>query len=198
MRVLVTGFEPFGGEKINPSMEAVRILPETVGGKQVIPLEVPVVRGKSLEVIMEAVRKWQPERILSVGQAGGRCAVTVERIGINVDDFRIPDNEGNQPADEKIFPEGPDAYLVSLPVRKMVEHIRAAGIPAALSNTAGTYVCNHVLYGVRYLLEQEGRGRKNGFIHIPYLPEQTLDKTGQPSMALSDIVKGLTAAIEAL
>lgn len=198
MKILVTGFEPFGGESINPSLEAVKNLPDRIGSAQIIPLQVPTVMGKALQVIAGAVERYEPDVILSIGQAGGRSEISVERIGINLDDYRIPDNEGNQPEDQPIFEDGPDAYFSNLPVKVMAESIRRAGIPASVSNTAGTFVCNHVLYGVRYMLEKEGKGRKSGFIHIPYLPQQAVDKARTPSMSLEDIEKGICAAIEAV
>lgn len=198
MKILVTGFDPFGGEAINPASEAVKRLPKTIAGAQIIPLEIPTVVHKSLAVIAQAIEIYEPDMVLSIGQAGGRSDLTVERVGINVDDCRIPDNEGNQPIDEPIYADGPDAYLVNLPIKAMVENIRKAGVPAAISNTAGTFVCNHVTYGVRYLLEKRGKQQKSGFIHIPYLPQQVIDKPGQPSMALETIVTGLCAALEAM
>lgn len=198
MKILVTGFDPFGGEPINPAIESVKRLPKEIEGAQIISLEIPTVIHKSLQVIQEAVKKYEPDMVLSIGQAGGRSDITVERIGINIDDCRIQDNEGNQPIDEPIVKGGPAAYFVNLPIKAMVEEIRKAGIPASVSNTAGTFVCNHVTYGVRHMLEVEGKGRKSGFIHIPYLPKQVVNKPGQPSMSLDDIVKGLTAAISAM
>lgn len=198
MKILVTGFDPFGGEPINPAIESVKRLPKEISGAEIIALEIPTVVHKSLQVIQEAVKKYEPDMVLSIGQAGGRSDITVERIGINIDDCRIKDNEGNQPIDEPIFQDGPAAYFVNLPIKAMVEEIRKIGVPASVSNTAGTFVCNHVTYGVRHILEQEGKGRKSGFIHIPYLPQQVVDKPGQPSMSLDDIVKGITAAISAM
>ena len=198
MKILVTGFDPFGGEPINPAIESVKRLPKEIEGAEIIALEIPTVVHKSLQVIQDAVKKYEPDMVLSIGQAGGRSDITVERIGINIDDCRIKDNEGNQPIDEPIFKDGPAAYFVNLPIKAIVEEIRKIGIPASVSNTAGTFVCNHVTYGVRHMLELEGKGRKSGFIHIPYLPQQVVEKVGQPSMALDDIVKGLTAAISAM
>lgn len=152
----------------------------------------------SLAVIKQAIEDHEPDMVLSIGQAGGRSDITVERIGINIDDYRIADNGHQQPIDEKIFADGPDAYFVNLPIKAMVKSIRSAGIPASISNSAGTFVCNHVTYGVRYLLEKRGKGQKSGFIHIPYLPSQVVDKPNQPSMALDVIVKGIQAAITAM
>lgn len=198
MKVLVTGFDPFGGEPVNPAIEAVKKLPDTIAGAKIIKLEIPTVAFKSLEMIKEAIDKHDPDVILSIGQAGGRTDITVERVGINVDDFRIKDNEGNQFIDTKIYSEGPDAYLVNLPIKAMVEEIKKNSLPASISNTAGTFVCNHVTYGVRHICEVEGKSRRSGFIHIPYLPEQVVDKPGQPCMSVENIVTGLTAAIKAI
>ncbi len=198
MKILVTGFDPFGGEPINPAIESVKRLPDNIAGAEIIKLEIPTVRKKSLEKIEEAINEHNPDVILSIGQAGGRFDISIERVGINLDDFRIPDNEGNQTIDEPIFPDGENAYFVKLPVKAMVQNVQKNNIPASVSYTAGTFVCNHVLYGVLYLIEKKYKGKKSGFIHIPFLPEQVVDKRNTPSMELSTIVKGLTAAIEAI
>ena len=198
MKILVTGFDPFGGEPINPAIESVKRLPDNIAGAEIIKLEIPTVRKKSLEKIEEAINEHNPDVILSIGQAGGRFDISIERVGINLDDFRIPDNEGNQIIDEPIFPDGENSYFVKLPVKAMVQNVQKNNIPASVSYTAGTFVCNHVLYGVLYLIEKKYKGKKSGFIHIPFLPEQVVDKRNTPSMELSTIVKGLTAAIEAI
>ena len=198
MKILVTCFDPFGGEPINPAIESVKRLPDNIAGAEIIKLEIPTVRKKSLEKIEEAINEHNPDVILSIGQAGGRFDISIERVGINLDDFRIPDNEGNQTIDEPIFPDGENAYFVKLPVKAMVQNVQKNNIPASVSYTAGTFVCNHVLYGVLYLIEKKYNGKKSGFIHIPFLPEQVVDKRNTPSMELSTIVKGLTAAIEAI
>lgn len=198
MKILVTGFDPFGGELVNPALEAVKKLPDNIAGAEIIKIEIPTVRIKSLEKIEKAVEEHNPDVILSIGQAGGRFDITVERIGINIDDFRIPDNEGNQVIDEPVFSDGESAYFSNLPVKAIVENIRNHEIPASISNTAGTFVCNHVLYGVRYLIEKKYKGKKSGFIHIPFLPEQVISKPNTPSMAVDTVVEGLTAAIEAI
>lgn len=198
MKILVTGFDPFGGEKINPAIESVKKLPDTIAGATIIKLEIPTVCHKSLEVIDEAIQKHNPDVILSIGQAGGRSDITVERIGINIDDCRIPDNAGQQIIDEPIFNDGPDAYFVNLPIKAMVARIQEHHIPASVSNTAGTFVCNHVTYGVRHMIETKYPGKRSGFIHIPFLPQQVIDKKEMPSMSLDTIVEGLSAAIEAI
>lgn len=198
MKILVTGFDPFGGESINPAIESVKRLPDTIAGAEIIKMEIPTVFHKSINVIDEAIKEHDPDVILSIGQAGGRYDITVERIGINCDDARIADNEGNQMIDELVFADGPAAYFVNLPIKAMVSEIQKAGIPASVSNSAGTFVCNHITYGVRHLVETKYPGKRSGFIHIPFLPNQVLDKKGQPSMALSTIIDGLSAAIKAI
>lgn len=198
MKILVTGFDPFGSDKINPAIEAVKKLPDTIKGAKIIKLEIPTVFNKSAQVVHQAIVKEQPDYVLSVGQAGGRSALTPERVAININDGRIPDNDGYQPLDEPIQPDGDTAYFTQLPIKAMAKAIRAAGLPAIVSNTAGTYVCNHIFYQVQYMRTKEFPKLKAGFIHIPFLPEQVITRPNQPSMALADIVKGLTAAIGAI
>lgn len=198
MKILVTGFDPFGGENVNPAIEAVKRLPDQIAGAKIIKMEIPTVFHKSITVIDEAIKEHDPDVILSIGQAGGRPDISVERIGINCDDARIADNEGNQMIDEPIFVDGPAAYFVNLPIKAMVAEIQKAKIPASVSNSAGTFVCNHITYGVLHLVETKYKGKRSGFIHIPFLPNQVLDKKGQPSMALSTIIEGLSAAIKAI
>lgn len=198
MKILVTGFDPFGGEKINPAIESVKRLPDTIAGAEIIKLEIPTVCHRSLEVIDAAVKANDPDVVLSIGQAGGRPDITVERVGINIDDCRIPDNAGQQIIDEPVFEDGPAAYFVNIPIKAMVQEIQKHHIPASISNTAGTFVCNHVTYGVRHILETKYPGKRSGFIHIPFLPEQVIDKRNMPSMNIETIVEALTAAIEAI
>ena len=198
MKILVTGFDPFGGEKINPAIESVKRLPDKILDAEIIKLEIPTVIGKSVDKIREKIKEVEPDVVLSTGQAGGRPDITVERVGINCDDCRIKDNEGNQPIDEKIVEDGPAAYFATIPIKAMVEHIKEGKIPASVSNTAGTFICNHVLYGVCHIKATEYPNMRTGFIHIPFLPEQVTDKKNMPSMALETIVKGLELAIEAI
>lgn len=198
MKILVTGFDPFGNEPINPAIESVKRLPDEIHGATIVKLEIPTVVYKSIARIEEKIIEENPDVIVSVGQAGGRYDITVERVGINCDDCRIPDNEGNQPIDKPIFEDGPAAYFSALPIKAMVKAVRDAGIPASVSNTAGTFICNHVLYGIRHLCETKYPGKKSGFIHIPFMPMQTVNKPNTASMSLDDIVKGLTAAIGAI
>ena len=196
-KLLLTAFTPFDGERINPALEAVKLVKDKIGNLEIIKLEVPTVFGKSIETVREAIEREKPDFVLSVGQAGGRAEITPERVAINLDDARIPDNEGNQPIDEPIFPDGENAYFSTLPVKAMVEAIRKEGLPSSLSNSAGTYVCNHLMYGVLYYLDKRP-SMKAGFIHVPYIPEQVKDKKEMPALPLSDIVRGLEAAIQAV
>ena len=197
MKLLLTAFSPFGGEKINPSLEAVKLVKDKIFETDIIKLEVPTVFGKSIKIVVEAIEKEKPDYVLCIGQAGGRYGITPERVAINIDDARIPDNEGHQPIDIPIFADGEPAYFSNLPVKAMVEEIRKEGLPASLSNSAGTYVCNHLMYGVLYTLSKKFKEVKGGFIHVPFVPEQTVDKPDKPSMSLTDIVRGLEAAIKA-
>lgn len=198
MKILVTAFDPFGGEKINPALEAVKLLEDEIAGAEIVKLEIPTVFHKSAEVMREKALEIKPDMLLCIGQAGGRYAITPERVAINQDDARIEDNEGNQPIDVKIQKDGAPAYFATLPIKAMVEKIKAAGVPAAVSNTAGTFVCNHIMYNALYLAEKELNGIQAGFIHVPYIPEQVVNKPEQPAMSLVDMAKGLTAAIEAM
>ena len=169
MEILVTGFEPFGGESVNPSWEAVRLLPGEIGGARVRRLCLPVAGERALGMIRTALCEHPADLVVSVGQAGGRYGVTPERVALNLDDYRIPDNDGLQPVDVPIEPEGAAALFSTLPVKAMVQAIREAGYPSSLSDSAGTYVCNHVMYGVLSLLAREYPGAKGGFIHVLYL-----------------------------
>ena len=198
MKILVTGFDPFNNDIINPSIEAVRLLPNFINEVEIIKIEVPTVFFKSLNVIEQAIIKYQPDVILSIGQAGGRSDISIERIGINIDDAKIVDNENNQIIDEKIFVDGPDAYFTTLPIKAMVENIRKHDIPASISNSAGTFVCNHVTYGVAHLIATKYANKRSGFIHIPYLPSQTLMFSNVASMELNTIVKAIIYAINAI
>lgn len=188
-KVLITGFEPFGGDSINPALEAVKRLEEVaIDGGVIVTCHVPVTRYDSINAVIEAIEAYQPECVITVGQAAGRAAITPERIAINVDDFRIPDNGGNQPIDEPIVTEGPDAYFTTLPIKRIVQTLQDKGIPCQVSNSAGTFVCNHLFYGVQHYLNN--KPVRHGFVHIPLLPEQ--NPTGdQPTMALDTIVEGL-------
>ncbi|MGL4345744.1 MAG: pyroglutamyl-peptidase I [Cellulosilyticaceae bacterium] len=198
MKVLVTGFDPFGGEPINPALEAVKKLPARIGQVEVVVLEIPTVFGKSLEKIEEAIKQHQPDAVLSIGQAGGRFGITPERVAINIDDARIKDNEGNQPVDLAVAEGGENAYFTNLPIKAMVQGMIAEGIPASVSNTAGTFVCNHVMYGVLHMIHTKYPNMCGGFIHVPYIPQQVTTKPGMPSMSLEDIARGLEVCIRVM
>jgi pyroglutamyl-peptidase len=198
MKILVTGFDPFGEDSINPAIEAVKLLPDEIGDVEIIKLEIPTVFYKSADVVREAIEKEQPDYVLNIGQAGGRAELTPERVAINMDDARIEDNEGQQPIDQAIQADGEPAYFSKLPVKAMVNYMKKENIPAAVSNTAGTFVCNHIMYQTLYLTMTDYPEVKAGFMHIPFLPEQVLDRPNTPSMALDDIVHGITAGLQAI
>ncbi|MBE5795171.1 MAG: pyroglutamyl-peptidase I [Clostridiales bacterium] len=193
-QLLITGFDPFGGEAINPSWEAVKLLDDTIGQYRLTKLQLPTVFGKAAQQLLTVASSLSPDAILSVGQAGGRAGITPEVIGINLREARIADNEGNQPVNEPIIPSGPAACFSTLPVREMSAAIQAGNLPGSLSYSAGTFVCNDLLYTV--LHHYEGTSTQAGFIHVPFLPQQAKD--GQPSLALDDIVRGLTLAIQSM
>ena len=197
MKILVTGFDPFGGEPTNPAIESVKRIDDNIEGAEIIKLEIPTVFHKAADVVEAKIKEVNPDVVLSIGQAGGRYGITVERVAINEDDARIEDNEGNQPIDVAIREDGAPAYFSTLPIKAMVEEIKKENLPASVSNTAGTFVCNHIMYQDLYLAEKYGN-IKAGFIHVPYLTEQVVDKKDTASMSLEDIVKGLNAAIRAI
>lgn len=198
MKILVTGFDPFDGAETNPSYEAVKKLPDAISGFEIVKAEIPTEFGESKNILRELMIGDDFNFFLAVGLAGGRSEMCVERVAINIDDARIPDNAGNQPIDEMIEQEGPPAYFSNMPVKRMVHAIQDAGVPARLSNTAGTFVCNHVLYHLGSLVDTEFTGSKFGFIHVPYAEELVENKNRMPAIPLDDIVRGLHAAIETM
>lgn len=198
MKILVTGFDPFDHDTVNPAIEAVKLLPDEIAGAEIIKLEIPTVFHKSAQVIREKMVEVEPDVLLSIGQAGGRFGLTPERVAINEDDARIPDNDGNQPIDEPIQEDGENAYFSQLPIKAMVRAIRDAGLPADVSNTAGTFVCNHVMYQGLYMTATDFKATKAGFMHIPFMTGQVVDQPNKASMNLDDIAKGIEAAIEAI
>lgn len=195
MKLLLTAFEPFGGEALNAAWEAVMAL-DAPEGLQLCRLQVPTVFDLAGDTVWEAIEREWPDAVLCVGQASGRAALTPERAALNLRDASIPDNAGRQPADEPVVPGGPAAYFTTLPVRAMAEAIRRAGLPAAVSNSAGTFVCNDLLYTLLYRIEREGLPIRCGFLHVPCLPEQASE--GTPSLPLAETVRGLAAAVAAL
>lgn len=197
MRILVTGFAPFAGGTWNPSWEAVRLLPDRIAGAELVKRELPVVFGAAGEALTGAIEQERPERVLCVGLAGGRTGLAVERVALNLRDASVPDNAGNQPVDVPVFPDGPAAYFATLPVKAMVREICAAGVSAALSYTAGTYVCNDALYTLLYRAEHSYPSLRGGFLHVPYAAEQE-EAQRYPSLPLAELVRGLTAALTAI
>ncbi|MFF3270859.1 pyroglutamyl-peptidase I [Streptomyces chrestomyceticus] len=190
-RILLTGFEPFDGESSNPSWEAVRAAAaEPPAGLEMTAVELPCVYGRSRTALREAVAAHDPDIVLCVGQAGGRPDLTVERVAVNIDDARIPDVSGAQPIDEPIVPGGPAAYFAALPVKACVAAVREAGVPASVSNTAGTFVCNHVFYDLMHLIATERPALRGGFVHVPYAPGQVAGRS-LPSLAVSAVAEGL-------
>lgn len=198
MKVLITGFEPFGGEKINPAWEAVKHLPDSIGGAEIIKREIPTVFEDAQRILEREVSDLKPDLLISVGQAGGRSCVTVERIAVNLIDARIPDNAGIQPVDVPVQPGGEDAYFSTLPVKTMAEYVCRHGLPCDISYSAGTFVCNCVMYRGLYLCAHHYPKMRAGFIHVPYLPQQTAQKPqGTAAMSLADITESLCLAVEA-
>jgi pyroglutamyl-peptidase len=196
--VLLTGFEPFDGAAINPSWEAVRQLDGWSGDGFIVEArELPCVFGDAAEALRGFVDALRPDIVIAVGQAGGRPEISVERIAINVDDARIPDNAGRQPVDLPIVADGPAAWFTTLPIKAIVAAIRARGIKAGVSQTAGTFVCNHVFYALMHHLRERAQAVKAGFIHVPFLPEQVAAwPEPAPAMTLEDIVTALRVAVE--
>lgn len=199
MKILVTGFDPFGGDMMNPAFEAVKLLPATVAGAEIVVLEVPTVFAKSAEVVKQGILQHKPDAVLCIGQAGGRASITVEKVGINLAEARIPDNENNQPSGVKLVEDGETAYFATLPVKAMVTSIKKLGIPAHISYTAGTFVCNDIMYRLLHLLKTEFPNIRGGFIHVPFDTAQVVDRpVGTPSMPVATIAEALKAAVEAI
>lgn len=178
-------------------VKAEKKLPATISGAEIIKLEIPTVFRESLKKIEENIEKHKPDIVICIGQAGGRYGITPERVGINIDDARIEDNKGNQPIDLPIFEDGENAYFSTLPIKAMVKELQEAGIPSSVSNTAGTFVCNHVMYGLMYMIDKKFPNVRGGFIHIPYMTSQVAKKPNTPSMSLDEIVKGLEICLKA-
>ncbi|MGP1437882.1 MAG: pyroglutamyl-peptidase I [Treponema sp.] len=198
MRILVTGFEPFGQDEVNPSLELLKKLPSQILKADIIKLEVPVVRWKVLDKIKEAIKEYSPDVVLSVGQSLGKADIAIERIAMNIDDYKTPDNEGNQPIDEPIIKDGPAAYFMTIPIKAILQKLTENKMPSSISNGMGTYLCNHVAYGVANIISGY-ENMKSGFIHIPVLPEQAINKPLKtPSMSLETSTRAIELVIEAI
>lgn len=198
MKILITAFEPFNQEKVNPALEAVRQLDPAMIKADLIKLEVPTAFYQAIGRVEAVIQAEQPDIVVAIGQAGGRYGITPERVAINLDDALIKDNLGQQPIDQPIRKDGPAAYFSTLPIKAIVHQLRAAGIPASVSNSAGTFVCNHLMYGILDILTKSYPEARGGFIHVPYIPEQVVQKSNQPSMALDDITHGLVIALNTI
>ncbi|TAJ31000.1 MAG: pyroglutamyl-peptidase I [Reyranella sp.] len=196
MKALVTGFDPFGGDKVNPSSLAVGKLKKRIGGVVIHTATLPTSYAKSAGVLRKAIEKTRPDIVLCIGQAGGRTELCLERVAINVQDARIRDNDGKQPIDKPVVADGPAAHFATLPIKACVAAMRKAGLPAAVSNTAGTFVCNHIFYALMDIAAAHPIPMRGGFLHIPYVPEQAARLGGAPSMAVEDIVRGIEIILE--
>ncbi len=198
MRILLTGFEPFGQETVNPSWEAVSAFPETVYGAEIVKVRLPVSFKGATVMLEDAIKLYTPDVVLSVGQSGGRFDINIERVALNMADSTKPDNDGYQPIDIPIRQEAPEAYFSNLPLKQMKEAVCARGVPAVISNSAGLYVCNSVFYTAMHLVHSKYPDMRAGFIHIPYLPCQTVSKSKQPSMSSDTVIQALEAIIQVI
>ena len=196
MKVLITGFDKFGGESINPSNLCVNSLSDVIDNIEIKKITLPTVFKDSSRVLEENIKSFSPSIVICVGQAGGRSKITPERIAINIDDARIPDNIGNSPIDETIRKDGENAYFSTLPIKAIVDELNKNNIPSTISNTAGTFVCNHIMYESLYLTSTKYPNIKAGFIHIPYIEEQVLNKPNMPYMKKEDIIVSLELIIK--
>ena len=195
MKILITGFDAFGGEKINPASLILDRLPDEIDGNKVEKLIIPTAFFKVADIIERKIVDLRPDIVISIGQAGGRSDITVERVAINIADASIADNDGKKPIDEKIMRDGENAYFSTLPIKAIVENLRAEEIPASVSNSAGTFVCNFVMYNDLYFASKY-KNISAGFIHVPYLPAQVIDKKGMASMSLDEMVRAVEIIIK--
>lgn len=198
MKILVTGFEPFDNEKINPAWEAIKKLPNILEDIEILKFEIPTAFITSYKLLFKLIEENKPDVVLCIGQAGGRFDFTVERIAINIDDARIPDNNGFQPIDKPIFQDGENAFFSSLPIKAIVSELNKNNIPASISNTAGTFVCNHIMYSLLYYIKKNNLNIRGGFIHVPYIREQVINKKNTPYMELSTIIEALKISIQTI
>ncbi len=200
MKLLLTGFEPFGEDTVNPSEQIVRRLASaSIDGVSLATAILPVENSRGPAELIRALRQTQPDAVLCLGVAVGRAAITVEKVAINLLDYRIADNGGNQIADQPVVPGGPAAYFTSLPLREIIAAMQAVGVPAELSLSAGSYLCNQVIYSLLHYLAENRLAIPAGFVHLPALPEQVLQSGGKvPSMSLETMTGGISAAIQAI
>ena len=198
MKILLTGFDPFGGETINPSYEVLKLLPDSISGHSLVKRQIPASYEESIKTMIALLEAERPDVVLSLGQAGGSFGLRVEKVGINLRDANSPDNDGHRASHEAIFNDGETAYFSSLPVKAMVKKLRENNIPASVSYSAGSYVCNNVLYSLLYLQKKRYTNMRCGFIHVPYFPEQIMDKKNTVYMAPEEMKRGLETAIKAI
>lgn len=196
MKILITGFDAFGNETINPSWETVKKIKKYIGKIEVIKVQIPTIFYKSSNILFQEIKKINPDVVICVGQAGGRYDLTIERVAINIDDAGMPDNDGNQPINQTIYNDGENAYFSNLPIKNILKVLKESKIPISISNTAGTYVCNHLMYSLLYYINKNQLNIKAGFIHIPYILEQIIDKKNTPYMEKETITRGLEKIIE--
>ena len=196
MKALVTGFDAFGGDKINPSSLAIRQLKRKLGGVAIHTTVLPTSYARSSIALRGAIHEVRPDIVLCVGQAGGRAELCLERIAINVQDARIKDNDGKQPVDRLVVRDGPAAHFATLPIKACVAAMRQAGLAATVSNTAGTFVCNHILYALMDIASRHPTPLRGGFLHVPYAPEQIAKVGTAPSMAVADITRGIEIILQ--
>lgn len=197
-KILLTAFDPFGDDKINSALETMKQLSVERTGAVIIKLQTPTVFGEASQCVIDAIEKEEPDAVILLGMAGGRTAITPKRVAINLDDARIEDNEGNKPVEQTIAKDGPVAYFSSLPIQDMVAAMQESGIPADISNSAGTFVCNHLMYSVLHYLAMNQRRIPAGFIHFPYLPEQVVSRPTLPSISLETLVAGVEICLDVL
>lgn len=198
MKLLLTAFEPFGGETVNSAGEALALLPDRIAGAEIVKRTLPVAFGASAEALREILAQEKPDAVLCLGQAGGRAALTPERVAVNLCDASVPDNAGRQPVDEPVRAGGPAAYFATLPVKAMAEAIRTAGLPAAVSDTAGTYVCNQLMYALLDELARRYPGTRGGFLHLPWLTEQAAARPDAFGLSREELARGVEAAARAV
>ncbi len=199
-KILLTGFGPFGGQEINPSgLAAEKLKGKNIGGLEVVVGIIPVVTRKCIADTIKLIEEHHPAAVLNIGQAGGRMEISIEKVAVNIRDYRIPDNEGNQPRNAPVVEDGPDAYFATIPIEKIAGKMVEDAVPASVSYTAGTYCCNEVFYGVSHYIHRNDLKISNGFIHIPFIPQQAAGaKPPRPSLSLDTMVIGLETAIETI
>lgn len=197
MHILLTAFEPFGGDAVNPTQHIVdRLAVEPPPGLQLTVSHLPVVAREATALVAETVRRIEPDAVVSLGLAAGYAEIAIERVAINVNDFRIPDNSGLLLRDEPVVPDGPIGYWSTLPVRAMFDRLQAENIPVKISNSAGAYVCNHLFYSVLHDIHTNGLTCRAGFIHVPYLPEQVVEKPGTPALPFDVMTRAIGMCLE--